>query len=250
MTPAILYENLMENATSVVASDTGTGYDVTNLYDWNTFDFWAPPAVGTDTITISLPSAVPFDTIGIFAHNLGTIGASYKAEYNAAGWTEAFSAVSPADDSVIIKTFGEQTDDDIRVVIDSTGAPSVPIIGVIAVGKRLDFPVGLPSGFMPPDMASDKESRTNLSAGATFLGRSMRNRAVPFAVPLRLLTKTWVDANWSALRDHIDAKPFFFSWDISDVNAGAFAWTRSPVSMRYSHTNLLGATLPLEGYSR
>ena len=257
MSESILTENLLENGT-VVASDTGSGYSVDNVYDRNTYDHWAPSAIGPDQIDLTLASPDSADCFVLFAHNLGTVGASIKLQWGDGAspevFTDLFSAISPGDDRIIFKTFTAVSKNNWRVVIDSTGATGVPIIGMIAFGSQLTFPVGLPTNFAPPTRASDKESKTNLSRGAAFLGRSIRNRSVPFTARLRTLDAAWVTANWDALRDHLDALPFFFSFDISDVNEAVFCWKRDSAPARLNHVGgapaYMETTLQLEGEFR
>ena len=257
MSESILTENLLENGT-VVASDTGTGSDVANVFDRNTYDFWAPPAIGLDQIDLTLASAASANCFVIYAHNLGTVGASLKFQWgdgaSPENFTDLFSEISPSDDRIIFKIFTGVGKNNWRVVIDSTGATGVPIIGMIAFGSQLTFPVGLPTNFAPPTRASDKESKTNLSRGAAFLGRSIRNRTVPFIVHLRALDAAWVTANWDALRDHMDALPFFFSFDISDVNEAVFCWKKDSAPARLRHVSAgpayMETTLQLEGQFR
>ena len=166
----VLYQNIFEDGTVTVSSETSDG-DGLNAIEDTTFDFWTPASVPAH-IHVDYGEDVECDCMGIASHTAGTEGTTILVQHsdNDADWT-TIASVSPL------------TDDTIFVIFPTTEArywrirqtDAVCSIGVIKLGKRLVFPSGVISGHIGINHSSRVELLTpNVSQQGQFLGTRIK----------------------------------------------------------------------------
>lgn len=126
---------------------------------------------------------------------------------------------------------------------DSTTASK---IGVCALGKRLDLPVGMPVGFTVPHHGRRFEYLPQISESGMFIGRSLKRQQYETEINLQYVTPAWARQNLQHFLAHADTKPFFFCWD-DEVNTweAAYCWLRDNVQPSYSKPTRMDVRLPI-----
>lgn len=248
MTAILAYQNRMESASSVTATSEATGGDVENCYDGLTHDYWQASSAGTNDVTIDLGSAQNVDYWACFAHDLadnsGSITLQYSSDNFAADVNTFGSTVTPSGDELIFRTGSTVSERYWRFRIqDSTTASK---IGVLMLGTRVDLPVGMVVGFVPPKYGRKFEYLPQLSESGQFIGRSLKRRAYETEIHLQYVSAAWPRATLDAFLTHADGKPFMFCWDNENYqDEAAFCWLRDNVQPNYSKPTLMDVRLPV-----
>lgn len=231
MSGKIGYDNLFTaSGVTVTTSDEATGYEKENAYDWLSYDWWKQNAAGTSWIRASFGSAQTADYIALFGHNLGTAGASFKAQYSTNGgssWNDAHTAVSPSDDNTQFVEFTSQSAADWRFHVVTSGTQAI-VAGVL-IGQALEFQRGIrPGGFVVPSMAINTTHKTHKSERGVFLGGSAIREGVEGKINLVDVDPSWVRTYWEPFRAHaMTPRPFVISWDPTNYNDEAvFAYAK------------------------
>lgn len=167
MNPVILYDSILRRG-AVTVTSTESGYSLNNLFDYRGFKKWKATSNGTQNIIIDLTpqnlalegagagklllegsgagaillesassGAESCDAIGIYNHNLGSIGATVKVYYDSGGYQLA-ATITPTDDDTILSLFTSQSS--LLWKIEITNASEKPFIGEIYLGARLTLP--------------------------------------------------------------------------------------------------------------
>lgn len=241
MASIIAYHNLLETGTITVTSEAA-GFPKENAYDNNTFDYWKIVDL-PGWIRADMTSPVPCDYFAVAAHTLSTVSATISFQWSDdnASWFEAFAAITPSNNSPIFKSFSSLTKRYWRVVI-SNGAP---LIGFLSFGVRLDLTTGMAFGFDLITESRKAKLINNVSENGEFLGRSVISQGGEGKIQLRNLSQSWVRANWPALANAIQTKPFIFQWDNTNYESETvLCWVKKMVpTPKYAEGNILNATI-------
>ncbi len=222
--PLILFENRYEDATPTATSEA-SGFPVTNITNWrmDTTYRWKATGTGDQSIEVNIGSAKGCDTLAIAGHNLGTVAGRVKLMNGAAPTpaTEKVAAFTPTDDLPIIKTFNQGTARQYwRLLIDNTPSAAAQI-GIIVIGRRIDFDAGALEDLDPYNRSSSVEPFINNKGSP--IGVSVRSKTkrfqMSYAIPGMLATSFFTtitpDIDTGFLPHAVDsAKPFFFNWNI------------------------------------
>lgn len=209
----ILAENLLENG-AVSASSALPAFPARNAYDGMTTTFWQPSGTGTHTLTLALSSAVAVDTFCCFKHNLAAAGGSIKLQYSpdsGSTWTDAFSALTPADDACVMKRFTPVTCDYWRVTTTIATAPLY--LGAVAFGSAINTYRGVPVGWIAPADARVSESIPNTTESGAFAGRSVIPRGAQSSLQINHVPLDWIRSTWRAFIKRAEGHPFFYCWN-------------------------------------
>lgn len=233
--PLILHENIWATSGATLSETSETsGFAHENVNDWRpgTAYRWKATSTGTQHLDLDLGAgnSAASDTIAIAGHNLGTgacrvtvkADASSPPTTNLVQWT-------PSDDLPQIKTF-TAPDPAVRywrITLDNT--PSVaPQIGVIAVGRRINYEAGALPGLDPYHRSSAVEPFINNNGSP--IGVNVREKTKRFQMnygggdPGMTRDTFFAPASGISFDDDFlphavdNAKPFFFAWNI-DVDA-------------------------------
>jgi len=229
-TALICYDNLAESPllTAATASSAATGYSAANAWDWLTTTYWSPTSNGVQTLTFEFSADVTADYFGLYRHNLGTVGASVKLQYSTDGstWSDAFTAQTPDDDEILLKTFTAQTADWWRIRFDLGSSAETLYVGIVAFGQKLTTQYGMPAGFVVPRHGRATQILNNKTEGGQFAGRSIIARGARSTITIRNATQAWARSYWEPFVRHAELKPFFFSRNHTDYpEDAAFCWS-------------------------
>ena len=246
--PKFGYENFFTVGT-VTATSEATGYPKENAYDWNTYDYWKAAAAGTVYLTVDYGSARSADYWAMAAHDLfdnsGTVQCQYSSDNFSADTNDAGSLITPSDNSPIFHAFTSVSARYWRLKITSTGAAST--IGAAAIGAALEMDRAVSSGTILPKEARTNVTTTQISEGGQFIGRSIVRQGVQFNLKFTIQTLAFTRGSWSTFLDHVEEKPFWFSWN-PDYDDAVYCWTDSlPTPPTFDRHNSLSMGLKLKG---
>jgi hypothetical protein len=228
-TALICYTNLAESPllTASTASSAATGYSAANAWDWLTTTYWSPTSNGVQTLTFQFSTAVSADYFGMYRHNLGTVGASVKLQHspNGSTWTDAFTAVSPDDNEIVLQTFTSASKTWWRIRFDLGSSADSLFVGIVAFGPRLTTEYGMPAGFVVPRHSRSTQILNSKTEGGQFAGRSIIARGARSTITIRNATQAWARQQWEPFVRHAELKPFFFSRNHTDYPEDAvYCW--------------------------
>jgi len=211
--PLILAENIFLLG-DPTATDTETGYDVANIVDYRTHNFWKGASAGTKYITIDCLTAVTADALGIVGHNLYTADADISVESSPdnSTWTERLAAFAPASDKALMKTFTIASARYWRIKIVTASVAAR--IAVIFLGNRFEFPRYITGSFDPyPEEISAVTAR---SKTGNLLGSILDVIMCKISVQFTKMTESWVNNTFRPLWDTYlsQLQPFFWAWDV------------------------------------
>jgi hypothetical protein len=243
---------LIASGAVLTASSEQDGYEVENIADGFTYDFWRPDGGdGTPHVQVQLSSPLPVDYFAIAGHNLGSIGGTARLQGSDDGvsWTNLIGVQSPTNDGPILWQLAvTATHDFYRLLVTGAGAS----IGVLNVGALTLLPEGMYVGVKIPKYNRAPGIMNNKSAGGQFLGRSrMQQGAAPFEISQDYVSPTWVDTVWQPLSLLMEMRPFFFSWRKDSRPADvAYCWTEEAATQEIpNHTYFkIGATFVAQVY--
>ena len=220
----ILYDNLFDKATSVIASSEDPDFPVENVYDWLPNDYFLPAASGAYTITCTFANTQTANCMAFYKQDLHSNGGSIQLQYwDGAAWQNATDIITPSSDAPRIVYFDAQTSTQWRYSIISTPAAS---IGVLFFGEYMGLEVGLWQGFTPPSLSRNNNYITNVAQNGSFIGRSIVSQAGAVKIGVEHMTFDFVENSWKPFINHIEKKSFFFSWNVANFpNDHSFAWS-------------------------
>lgn len=197
--PFLLYRNLFRSG-FVTATSTGAGYDANHVGDLRTYTQWLAAAAGTNYLTTELyASNQSADTIAIVGHNLGTEPATVTVEgYDGSTWaTVATLPTIPATNGIVVVKFAAVSKRQYRLKIVT--ATTIPQIGVLMIGSRLDFPEYMDNSFTPYEeaiIADSYESKTG-----NLLGTSIKYHPWTTTAKFSDMPKAWVYGDYKQFWD-------------------------------------------------
>jgi hypothetical protein len=224
MNPIFLYENKLDTGT-LTSSTLAGGYSAENVRDCRPYTLVYFNAAGTNYIQIVLGAAASVDCIAVVGHNLKTVGASLKVQYNpGSGLTDVTGAtITPADDNAFMVSFASVSSTTFKIVI--TNSSGAPYVGVIYLGAKLLMPWPpdpAPVPFIEGINAETFESETGL-----ILGNTVKGNPIDIAHNFKLLTRSWVNDSWLPFWNVYGKKlkPFFYAWDLTNAPKDVFYCT-------------------------
>lgn len=203
--PLLLYQNVFEDGTVTVASETADGLGLNAVED-TTFDFWTP-SIANSGIAVDYGSAVQCDCFGVAAHTAGTAGTTIYVQSSNDGVTYTNrSIVSPLTDETIVSIFPAVSARYWRVL----QGDAVCSIGVLKLGKRLVIPDGVISGGVAINHANRYELLTNMSVKGQFLGTRIKMIGAETNIDFGLMDTDFVDNDMAVFEHHFNSGRTFF----------------------------------------
>ena len=246
------YDNLFTaSGVTVTASGDATGYEKENAYDWKQYDWWKHEITGISWLRASFGGAQDADYMAVYGHNLHDVGGSVKPQYSTNGggdWIDADTVVSPTDGNTIVFTFASISAADWRAyIVTSTGEA---VIAGIMIGEALELNRDVTSGFKPPTLSPDIESKTAMSELGVNLGVSNIRTGVSGTLSLSNVSASWVRTEWLPLIAHLNSGyPCVFSWDNTNYpDEACLIWKANAVGKPSQISkNLMTIDLQYEG---
>lgn len=247
--PTILWDNILESSTVTFSSET-LGQEATNTLSRNTNDYWKPTSLPA-TITYDLPSSVGASYLGVASHNLNTCGCTVSLQtYNGSTWDTIFS-ITPDSNKVFFVPFNYQENDMWRLSITGTSSPS---IGVVYLGKAIQFETGILPAYTPMYMAEDIELMTSSTITGQHMKNRVQRRGLSTSFSLNILDREFIEGDdFQAFRRYYnDGGSFFFSSNPDELREDiSYCWRQDNGTMQPTFANdgiFYSTDMALEGY--
>ena len=268
MNPVILFDNILTEGT-LTATSTAPGYDVDNIMDYRSYTKWKATGTGVQYLTWAMGASSPVrsqtgwyiklqnnallrqlsggvdtaDAVGIFNHNLGTIGATVLVQYYGGGAWNTLDTLTPSDDDPILSTFTSSISGDWRIKI--SGMSAAPEIGIIHLGVHLLFPWPPEAPVVPEEEGI--KANTEYSGAGNLLGTVLAYNPVTINQRWTNLTRTWYSSSFLQFWDNHGKLifPFFYAWDLTNRPDDIFYVSIDPGMVRRESLELLSYTKEL-----
>lgn len=229
------YDNFFTKDASILSAvGVSPLFSVNSLKNWQAWDYCQFNA-GTNSITIDCITAKNIDYFAIAGHELYTTGATTitlkaSADNFATSITLATISISGAtftgsyklntSTSIPSQTI---TSNNVTVIkLDSVNYRYFRLefnntseckIGVISIGKRMEFELGFYQNAQPPALNEDVIVTNNKSESGIYLGRSVvRTGAKQQTINLDKISHSYIYNTWQSFKNHAEIYPFFYSW--------------------------------------
>jgi len=250
--PIILADNILDGAT-LTPSSTAPGSDIKNVIDWRQYTFWLANRPGNATITIDALTPKTADTIGIDSHNLSGQRISIEGSHDAMVWDTVLASTAinpkyaaivkmPANHKLTTPMYGSELISSLNLSMEgirqdplttcvimftarqyrywriSLICPDItPRLGIVCLGRRLEFPKTPLYGFSPQDRAVAAES--NRSDEGFLLGNVIKYYPFSVGANFSYLEAAFIwDEFMPFYEGHARAlKPFFWVFDYSAI---------------------------------
>lgn len=216
MTAYIGYNNIVKSGTVTTTSDAANK-EKENAQSWKTSSWWQAGAAGTVYFNVDAGAAVDVDSWGFAGSDLFDNSGTIKPQYSATGaWAgeevDLDTVHTPTENVTVLKKVTSVNARYFRFVISSTGSASN--FANLYLGELLSLERGIPEGkFSPANINRDRDIFNNMSQGGHYLGRTLRRKGSKIDIAQRKITRTWINANWETLANHVELYPFYFLWD-------------------------------------
>ena len=212
MTPTILADNRFTDGTITATGVT----DDSRLYiiDGRPYTWLQVPSAGTKHIVVDCGSVKQANALGVIGHNFASAAASISlsGSNDGSSWTTYVGPVVPTSDKALLRTFTQASARYWRLTINS---PTVaPMVAVVMVGSRIDFPYPPDAGFVP--FSETVEVDSNDSKTGNPLGVVVRFFPVAIKPNFSNIDREWIETIYRPFRENYSRfrKYFFWSWDL------------------------------------
>ena len=222
-------DNALDGAT-ITATSSATGFDPENVIDGTTYDYWRPTS-GNATLTATLSSVQEIDYLGIAAHDLGSVGASFQLQhYIDGGWVDTTDAYTPnqftaiqTGDATIMAFFPRVFTDRVRVIFTSDTVFSV---GVLYVGKAFAFERPFYQGHRPLNLNRRTTIARHVTERGLDVGRHIRRKGATTQIAVNNQTPQFIRNQVAPFIAKRRTKGFFFAWRPDSLpDDVAFCWS-------------------------
>jgi hypothetical protein len=124
-------------------------------------------------------------------------------------------------------------------------------ISIVNIGKALELPNGMQSGFVVPNHGYDDDIMNVVSETGLYLGRSLKSKGRKFTISQPpLCTASFVRNSWIPFLEHARLYPFFFTWDNTNYpGESVFCQSNGPVDVPSYDTYFMKVNLDCIGLS-
>ncbi len=241
MTAFIGYNNLVKSGTVTVSSEA-TGFEKENAQSWKTSTWWSPANSLGSFYYVDMGAAVFVDCWGVAGHDIATKGTNIIVQSSSTGsWSgeqlDLDVLITPTEDATIFRKRAGVNARYFRFSVNNSAIGDAPFIANFFLGEALQLERGQPTGFAPANLDRERNIYNNMSQGGNFLGRAIQYKGSNIEIQQKMITRTWIDANWSALADHVELYPFYFIWDSENQpDEAAYCIAKKITYPKYSDT--------------
>lgn len=252
----VLYENAARDAgvINTYSGITVTDKEFQNSYDWRDFSIFAVEQNEVNTqLDITLLTTRDIDNVGLWVKPLGSGTGNIELFYESA--PAVFTSIQDWDVDVDDGLMIHEDFSSLNVVAGrkirwqfNTGATNRMLIRQLAVGERLDFPIGQRDGVAPTALNGDMIIDSNISVNGSVVGRSVRRMDRMSTIELEYLTEAFVRGDWQNFTTHAISNAFFYRQDKINfpLEANFSIATIIPRPMNMMPPPLMKASLPLK----
>jgi hypothetical protein len=241
--------------TSNVASSNGSdpNFPVSNLANPATYLKWQSSSmIGTDTLTITLPSAKLIDYVALVGANFGigsTITISWATANSPSDLITLVTATTTGTGPMLFR-FTPVTTASLTISVSEGLSPTViRQIAAIYTGKLLVVQRRLYANMTPLAQARTWKATDGMTESGQFLGRIILQEFKKNKIPFQLLDPAWYRTNFDPFLAVSDEHPFFFAWRPATYpEEVGYAWlTNMPAPVPTPPSNLIAVELDLSG---
>jgi hypothetical protein len=191
--PNLFFENVFDRVGATVTVDGGgeaAGYEIEKAFDWrpNTVDRWRANVTNEDiiiTVDLGEGTTIACDAVAIGGHNLGTLGASIQVRSSSDGISYApnsgLGATVVNDDYPLMYNVSPpEARRYWQLRITTQPFSAAPEIGILTLGRRLEFDVPLNLNTDPYAVSLELEGMRNMNGSP--LGLNLVHRSRPLQV--------------------------------------------------------------------
>lgn len=248
------WSSYLDNRSSAItASGTSDGFNPSSLANWMPWDFWQGDT-GSGYVQVDCGDDAAVNYLAIAAHNFNFTGADFEllgsddVGFSSSTSIESFGPITQGSNVLCFK-FNETSFRYYRLAY--TGSSTPVRIGVIALGKRMEFERGFYGGFTPPKWNDESEVLNNKSEGGVFLGRSiLRSSVRPISIQVEPVSHQWVEDTWLPFKEHATLKPFFLAWGNVPTENNVFAVQGSWAPSKLRNRRLASVGMSFEGVTK
>lgn len=236
----IAWDNVLTRATTVTGSVDDTSTD--NLFDYMTTTFWSAGS-GTQTVTITLPTAETIDCAAVAAGNWADAGTVIEV-YSDAGTTKVGEVSGLKNGQPYYFNFDPVSIAVMQFKFISSNALTV---GQLMFGESMKIPtsasVGLQLGkFNNKDKVIGQLTELNALSSNSTVSRGRETIA-----PYQFLPISWIESDWVAFSDAQRGKPIWFSWDYLNNPSDCTFGHWSTDNVKYTSSFFSAFTLTVDG---
>jgi hypothetical protein len=240
----ILYLNKLIG--SVVTTSLGTNGSLVLVP--NTADRWA--ITTTSFITFTLPAAVPIDTIGIGAHNLGSTNYVISFQYSTtdvSSFVTFNSAQTPTDNTAVMSHISSSVSAR-RIRIICTGSGSA-FIGSIYAGIALQMQRPFFAGHSPLPLSAKTIRYSSVTEGGNFVGEQIRRLGFRSSAPFKNLSNDWYRTYFQPFVIHARTLPYFFAWNLDQYPTDVgYCKTNEDITPAYGSLDMFNVSFDMVGF--
>ena len=259
--PMVLWDNVLSySTTTLTASSTATGTLVGNVATESTYDYWQPTAIPAWVMadlsaTVGGPKDIPYNSVALVAHNLGTTKATVYVQKSSDNitWTTVSNTISPTDDTPILFIFPDTAARYWGIYISAYTGTVLPILGPCILGDRFVFPGGVMPPYTPIWQAQNVELLQAKTLGGQFVGNRVLRKGSETAINLVSVSKTFAESTIQPFKEWYNAGHAFLwaSGPSVFTNDLGYVWRKPNAEMEPTFTetgNWVKLTMEVEGY--
>lgn len=204
--PTVLFDNLF---TKGPISGGGGPFPPINATTEDTVTFWGPTGLPTNMV-VDLGTPAPANACAIVGHNCGTRGNTLlvQTSVNNSTWVTVAS-LTPTDNSTILLLFPTVSSRYWRLNV--TGGVA-PIISVVLLGQRFNFPAGIRPPYKPVWLSQTYEMLTSTTLGGQFVGNKIQEIGGETQINLVSFERKFAEETLLPFRQHYNlGKAFVFA---------------------------------------
>ncbi len=260
------HENVLDGAI-IYSGDEETDFPADNCVDGRTNTQVSYTKDTEKHVIFDLLESKSINFIGVAKHNLQSVKAYIKVYSSTIGpygpWDEELTVsgfdVHPnwddSDDSTIMRRLTEFDTQYLRIEyrwLAGAAAEATIFLSVLALGKYIEPPIGMPVGFQQPRWGDQDEIRVNKSRGNDFVGMSVIDKPRASTIILKNIEVSWFDVYWSAFVADMKKRPFFVAWNPDDrIGEAAYCWPVKKIAApKYTKKTRCSVSLKVEGITQ
>lgn len=241
------YKTILTSS-NITPSSQATNFPALAVVNPATYEKWQPVALPA-TLVVDAGTAVDVDYVGVAAHTLATNACSVTVAYSFdnANWTN-IGSTAPGDNQSIMMLFAKTSARYWRLTI--AGA-SVPVIGVVYIGKALEMQRPIYGGHSPITLSPVTTVRPNVSEKGEWLGSSVEREGIKTSFQWQHLTAEWYRKNFAPfVKSHPKAVPFFIAWRPSKYpQEVGYCWATNDIQpQNMGIRDYMSVSMSVEGY--
>ena len=236
----VLWDNLLFRYLDDLQSSQATieGFEPSNAADWRDFSLFRP--LPGCVLSTTIPSS-PIDTVVVWPV-AGVVGQIRITDHYGVWRSDPIDLDGSGDivwTNITAYTFPAGT-----LSVHFLGA-TTPDIRQIAIGQRLQFPIGQWAEVNPPRLTQGLVSENLIAVNGSILGRSVRRVEKQGQLSLEHLSPLWVRSTWEPLAAHAARYAFFHRWDpVSYPTEVAFTVANEVQAPKNSKAGLMSVQMP------